>query len=73
MSDNKRLGVSLPIMFFEEKVDIDYGKNLYWAIDDNPLGLEGINIFPDAKGGGRLFLTFGEGKGGLEDFVEGTA
>lgn len=73
MTDNQLATISFPIIFSEKGKDPVYGENLYWAIDDNSFGLEGINIFPKAKGGGRVILTIREDGASVKEILKSIA
>ena len=40
---------------------------------DNSFGLEGINIFPKAKGGGKLIVTIKEDGASVKEILESIA
>lgn len=70
MTEDRPVAISFPVIFSETREDSVHGEEVFFAVGDNSFGLEGINIFPKAKGGGRLILTIKENGASVKEILE---
>jgi hypothetical protein len=70
MTDDRPVAISFPIILTKTRKNAVHGEEFFFAVDDNSFGLEGINVFPKAKGGGRLILTIKKDGASVKEILE---